>query len=347
MTFESCLQLPCCGTRGRPPLFVHHAEDAPEGEEEGDESDVSEDEAEDAATDIEPAMKKRRIRTKTAAVPGEDNGGKQLPTDDTSNYTAQQYHVFNKLLKDLSPEARIKIMDKMSTKSGKKQLVNSLIAKDASYGDQVAAKDIESTGWFCRTTKVIVENRDKHEQVGFTLTEAEVKCGGQEGLQRGLSRGDVQARDGFYYFKRHTISNLKIHSDTKKVDTNLALQLEDAELAQDALCEDAKALTPSWGTGVSSGSSKGMDVGLKIIGATPRAMAALQEGYDNMVKACRLGREQCKSLADTIDEAPSIDTAGTCQNIIAKTLGKVRQVRFVTDPHHELHHVNKLRITQV
>ena len=38
---------------------------------------------------------------------------------------------------------------------------------------------------------------------GVTLTEAEVRAGGSDGLRRGLDRGDIYIDEaGYYFFKR-------------------------------------------------------------------------------------------------------------------------------------------------
>ena len=68
-----------------------------------------------------------------------------------------------------------------------------------------------------------------------------------------------------------------------------------------------------------------------MLGATPKAMQALQEGYDNMTKVCRLGREYCRDLAKLVEEHPGPDPCNTCHDMIVKALAKIREVQQMCD----------------
>jgi hypothetical protein len=183
-------------------------------------------------------------------------------------------------------------------------LVNALVTRDAKYATTICVKDAGAVIARVVTTKKCKES--VQQKLGITRCEAEGKAGGEASLERGLKRGDVYIDDqGFFVFRRRIENNIKSTSDDVEMKASGSSSVEDiAELAA-KMMDDISA---DW-------SAPGQDCGdaevpgLKV-GASDRALKALQEAYDTMAQIIRKTKENARELAQLIDADRSKDPLG-------------------------------------
>ena len=158
---------------------------------------TDESEGSDANSEYDEAEKPAGRARATTLMPGVDEQGQPLPTNNTEPYNVQQRHVLNAVMKQ---EPRIKEeFDACKTRDAKRAYVNSLIPSNVSYACRINVAAASS--WVTKFVKVGRERKNQEHEEGRTLTQME-KDFGTDLLKRGLARGDVRlGEDGFYYTK--------------------------------------------------------------------------------------------------------------------------------------------------
>ena len=273
----------------------------------------------------------KRVRSKKHVItPGMDDNGNPLPADDDSGYSPQQKHVFNRAIAHMPAEFR-KTYDDMVVKKDRKSqnmLINALVAKTAKYASIVNIEEAES--FVSRViTRTTTETRSE-QLLGITQCEAEGRAGSAAQLLEGIKRGDVFVdTDGFYIFRRKKIARAEGMNDTTLAQVQGQATSEDATCLMVTMHDDFGWHRWAFETGAAAASSEDT-VNLKI-GASDKAMAALQDAYDTVSKIVRDSRTNAKSMAAMIAEDTTKDMVGTIAELIQKAQKAIKAVQAIVE----------------
>lgn len=243
-----------------------------------------EDPSDGEVEEVIPANLPKKVRFELGKKPD----GTSLPLDDTTPYTPKQIFVLKKVIKDL-PEKAQAFEEVLATrdKSVIRAFVNAHVPKDASYAWCLSSVPAAET--FRQEAVGFQKSNRSWELECVSYTEALGKCGGKEEvLEQGLKRGDVRVdRDGFYCFKkrRHTVDNgFEERAGTLS--------------AQDMAEEDAAELRRHMKHEVNWGAALMEDdvPQTEPQPASQKAMAALQDAYENMNQSMNFIKKLAREL---------------------------------------------------
>ena len=148
-------------------------------------------------------------------------------------------------------------------------------------------------------------------------------------MLEGIKRGDVFVdTDGFYIFRRKKIARTEGMSDKTLAQVQRQATSEDAACLMVTMHDDFGWHRWAFETGAAASSED--TVNLKI-GASDKAMSALQDAYDTVSKIVRDSRTNAKSMAAMIAEDTTKDMVGAIAELIQKAQKAIKAVQGILD----------------